>query len=143
MLWPWFHLVEPLGNDMLEVKKKLCWGKDNFVVGVNSNQGVTVGRWTNDFNSKRNESLIDIAVGDFAFDENSVSSIYILMTQEAKTFENRRTESIAVAAASLLQCDDLDEQYLNDAQISATGLNYGLLGGTLGELILSPLGFRV
>ncbi|CAE7353229.1 serS [Symbiodinium sp. CCMP2592] len=115
MLWPWFHLVEPLGNHMLEVNRTLCGGNQDFVVGINSNQGITVGRETTMFGDASNLSLIEIAVSDLAFRElenASYSSRYILMPQEATDFENKRTELMSAAAALILDCSDFDLYYV-------------------------------
>ncbi|CAE7217352.1 serS [Symbiodinium sp. CCMP2592] len=114
MLWPWFYLVEPLANHMLEVNATLCGGNQDFVVGINSNQGITIGRETTNFGADRNVSLIEIAVRDLAFrGDDSLSSNYVLISQVARDFEIKRTELMSAAAARIMHCTDFDQYYIH------------------------------
>ena len=114
MLWPWVYLVEPLANHMLEVNATLCGGNQDFVVGINSNQGITIGRETTNFGADRNVSLIEIAVRDLAFrGDDSLSSNYVLISQVARDFEIKRTELMSAAAARIMHCTDFDQYYIH------------------------------
>ena len=91
--------------------RTLCGGQQDFVVGINSNQFLTVGRETVQYTSNRNASLIELAVRDLAFGDSG-SSRYILMPEETSAFDSKLTEPMSAAAASILACDDFDLYYL-------------------------------
>lgn len=113
LLWPWFQLVEPLGENMKLVKKKFCDGDQDFVVDVNENQEVTIGRNTVPFSSNRNATLIEKAVTDFAFSEGRVWQR--ILFEKNRKFESKRTQTMEAIAKTVLTCENFDS-WLDDNQ---------------------------
>ncbi|CAJ1398520.1 unnamed protein product [Effrenium voratum] len=113
MLWPWFQLVEPLGAAMQTVKIEYCGGNQDFVIGLNENQGVPVGLRTPAYNASSAASLTEIAVSNFAQADDS-SSPWIRFTDTAQEFETQRTDTMNTLAASSSWrvCMDVDQWYL-------------------------------
>ncbi|CAE7524392.1 serS [Symbiodinium natans] len=112
LLWPWFQLVEPLGENMKLVKKKFCDGDQNFVVDVNENQEVTIGRLTKAFSSNRNATLIEKAVTDYAF--SAGSAYQRILFENDRKFERKRTQTMEAIAKTVLTCEDFGAWIEND-----------------------------
>ena len=85
-----------------KVKKKFCDGDQNFVVDVNENQEVTIGRLTKAFSSNRNATLIEKAVTDYAF--SAGSAYQRILFENDRKFERKRTQTMEAIAKTVLTC---------------------------------------
>jgi len=108
LLWPWFYLVQPLSVDMQAVKVKYCGGNHTFVVGMNENAEVLVGRGTKSFSASQGLP-VQQAVAAYAFENNDTR---IMFEASAQKFERKRTETMGTTATDLLICEDFDAWYL-------------------------------
>ncbi|CAK9019588.1 unnamed protein product [Durusdinium trenchii] len=67
VLIPYFVLLQPLGDGMLEIKKEMCGGNLTFVVGYNPDVQEVVGYVTQAARSTEEQSLSELAVNQHKF----------------------------------------------------------------------------
>ena len=65
LAWPWFTIVDPLGKTMELVKQAHCGGHQDFVVGLNEDQKMTVGFMSVPFENSTGQTLTQLAIDDF------------------------------------------------------------------------------
>ena len=95
---------------MEDIKTEYCGGNQNFVVAVNDDHGLAVGRSSMPFDTARAEDAIASAVYDYAFKSNE--SNLILFHTSSRSFEKTRVETMATATTSTLQCANFDLWFL-------------------------------
>jgi len=116
LLWPYLWNVGPLGEKMLEVKRAYCDGNQNFVVGFNSDQGVTVGLVTVPYVEDQSKlSVSEIAVADFKDLPSDATSNYIYFQRDLPNFNTQLTQPMGFRAYHDAQCRDWDTIYLTNA----------------------------
>lgn len=69
--WPWFYIVDPLGQTMLAVKETHCGGDQDFVVGPNEDQRMTMGFRSIPLQKVSGQTLTQWAVHDYISHEDS------------------------------------------------------------------------
>ncbi|CAK9072712.1 unnamed protein product [Durusdinium trenchii] len=112
MLWPYFSLVAPLAQDMLEVKRQYCAGNQDFVVGGNNMQKITVGFKTKPFNISEENSLSQFAVEDWIWRQDETVSNYILFKKELGEFDQQLSMPLSTLASFENTCEDWDATFL-------------------------------
>ncbi|CAE7849278.1 unnamed protein product [Symbiodinium necroappetens] len=106
----WHQLVDPIGGTMERIKTEYCGGNQNFVVAVNDDHGLAVGRSSMPYDPARAEDEIATAVYDYAFKSNE--SNLILFHTSPRSFEKTRVETMATATTSTLPCANFDGWFL-------------------------------
>ena len=114
LAWPWFTLVEPLGKTMEAVKQAHCGGPQDFVVGLNEDQHMTVGFKSVPFDILPNQTITQLAVSDFISDFISDdTAAYITFHGDIRRFEKYRTQTMKEAAEENTWCADLDSFFVS------------------------------
>ena len=106
----WHQLVDPIGGTMERIKTEYCGGNQNFVVAVNDDHGLAVGRSSMPYDPARAQDEIATAVYDYAFKSNE--SNLILFHTSPRSFEKTRVETMATATTSTLPCANFDGWFL-------------------------------
>ncbi|CAE7742596.1 unnamed protein product [Symbiodinium pilosum] len=124
---PYLVLVYPLSMRMLEVKREMCYGLQNFVVAYNADVGMAYGLLT----TKRNASdptLAEVAVQSYKFahptpwtqDAPPPAPKYFQLGLATQEFETGRIRKMAEEAAYFPVCWETD--VLNGGGSNDTGL---------------------
>ncbi|CAE7360731.1 unnamed protein product [Symbiodinium sp. CCMP2456] len=106
----WYQLVDSIGGTMEHIKTEYCGGNQNFVVAVNDDHGLAVGRSSMPYDPARAEDAISSAVHNYAFKSNE--STLILFHTSPRSFEKTRVETMATATTSTLECANFDRWFL-------------------------------
>lgn len=110
LAWPWFTIVDLLGKTMEAVKQAHCGGPQDFVVGLNEDQHMTVGLKSVPFNILPNQTITQLAVSDFI---SSDTAAYITFHGDIRRFEKYRTQTMKEAAEEHSWCADLDTFFVS------------------------------
>ena len=76
LAWSWFTIVDPLGKTMELVKQAHCGGHQDFVVGLNEDQKMTVGFMSVPFENSTGQTLTQLAIDDFIWQEDCLPRKY-------------------------------------------------------------------
>ena len=88
LIIPYTLLVEPLGAEMLSVKRELCGGNLTFVVGFNTDVQQTIGRRTRAVGDEAtNLTMIEEAVAAHINHNGSVPARLIDFRQDQEAFD--------------------------------------------------------
>lgn len=107
LAWPWFVLVQPLGQTMEAVKQAHCGGHQDFVIGLNKDQNMPVGFQSIPFNRSADKTLTQLAVDDYLFKED-IQATYITFHSDIGRFQKYQTQTMKEAASEHTWCADLD-----------------------------------
>ena len=113
MMWPYFTHVGPLAEHMLEVKRQYCAGNQDFVVGANAQQQVTMGLKTISISAANSESLTQLAVEDWIWKPDGSVSNYIRFHQSSGSFQEWLSMSIGQYASFETNCLDWSDEFLH------------------------------
>jgi len=117
MLWPYVYNVGPLAHQMLEVKKAYCAGNQDFVVGPNTDQKVTVGMMTVPYaeaSTAQKTTNTEFAVSDQKGNIDGVSK-FIKLEKDFAGFNSFLTQTMGSRAWLDSQCIDWDTIFLTNA----------------------------
>eukprot|EP00435_Cladocopium_sp_Y103_P032323 s977_g8.t1 len=114
MLWPYFSHVGPLATDMLEVKRQYCYGNQDFVVGANAQQQVTIGLKTKPFPVADTGLLTQFAVEDFIWKPSGSESNYIMFRETSGSFQEWLAMPMSSYAAVDTNCEDWSDSFLSN-----------------------------
>lgn len=114
LLWPYFSHVGPLAADMLEVKRQYCYGNQDFVVGANAQQQVTIGLKTKPFPVTDTGLLTQFAVEDFIWKPKGSESNYIMFRETSGSFQEWLAMPMSSYASFDSNCRDWSDSFLND-----------------------------
>ena len=115
LAWPWFTIVGPLGQTMEAVKHAHCGGNQDFVVGLNEDQRMPFGFKSVPFNSSADQTLVQLAIGDYLF-QQSLEAKYIAFHTDPRRFESYRTQTTTAAASENAWCADVDQFLSTDSE---------------------------
>ncbi|CAE7608948.1 unnamed protein product [Symbiodinium natans] len=155
LLVPYLVLVLPLTQRMLEVKREMCFGIQNFVVAYNSDVGMAYGLITAEKRNQSNPTLAEVAVDNYKFkldgpwkqvdDELPPSPDYMQIGLYTQEFEFGRIRKMAEEAQYFPVCweKDVEPDGSENASIlsafahsrmKAAAFNLGITATTCAEL---------
>lgn len=108
LAWPWFTIVDPLGKTMELVKQAHCGGHQDFVVGLNEDQKMTVGFMSVPFENSTGQTLTQLAIDDFIWREDESPATYITFHRDIRRFQRYRTQPMKEASMEHSWCADFD-----------------------------------
>jgi len=117
LAWPWFTIVGPLGETMEAVKHAHCGGNQDFVVGLNEDQKMPFGFKSVPFNSSAEQTLVQLAIGDYLFQDGEAK--YIAFHTDPRRFESYRTQTTTAAASENAWCADVDQSFSADSDYAS------------------------
>lgn len=124
MLWPYFSHVGPLAADMLEVKRQYCYGNQDFVVGANAQQQVTMGFRTKSFPVNDTELLTQLAVEDFIWKPKGSESKYIMFRETSGSFQEWLAMPMSRLATLDSNCEDWSDSFLKEGPLQSWEVPY-------------------